>query len=83
MRTKPKETTRPGEVPKEKRRTVPEETRKPQRPPRSTLARKATTLFTSAVYPSDGCSFAGPTRGATRTVHEVAIPDEVIPSQKE
>ena len=51
MRTKPKETTRLGKVPKERRRTIPEEKRKPQRPPRSTSARKATTLFTSAVYP--------------------------------
>ena len=40
------------------------------------------TLFTSVVYPSDGLSFAGPARGATRTVPEVAVSDEVRPSQK-
>ena len=52
--TKPKETTRPGEVPKERLRTVPEETWKPQRLLRPTSALAATTLFTLAVYPSEG-----------------------------
>ena len=60
----------------------PEETWKPQRPPRSTSARTATTLFASAVYPSDSHSVAGLARSAKRTVPEVAIQDEVRPRHK-
>ena len=68
--------------PQKRPRTIPEKKWKPQRPPKSTSAREATTLFTSAVYSFDGCSFAGPARGATRTVPEVAVSYEVRPSQK-
>ena len=67
---------------RDRRRAVPEETRKPQRSPRSTSARTTTALFTSAVYPSDGHSFSGPARGATRTVPKVVVSDEVRPNQK-
>ena len=46
-RTEPQKTKRPGEVSKERWRTVLEKARKPQRLPGPTSARETTTLFTS------------------------------------
>ena len=71
-----------GRGPQRKKENGPRRDGKPQRPSRFTSARTATTLFTSVVYPSDGCSFASPARGAIRTVPEVAVSYEVKPSQK-
>ena len=39
-------------------------------------------LFTSAVYPSDSHSIAGPAQSEKRTVPEVADPDGVRPRHK-
>ena len=79
MRTEPQKTKRPGEVSKQRWRTVLEEAWKPQRSSGPTSTRETITLFTSAVHPLDGLSITGPARSTKRTVPEVANSNEVGP----
>ena len=81
-RTEPQKTKRPGEVSKERWRTVPEKAWKPQRSSRLTSTRETTTLFTSAVHPLNRLSITGPARSAKRSVPKVANSNEVRPLHK-
>ena len=78
----PEKTERPGEVSKERWRTVPEKAWKPQRSSGPTSPRETTTLFTSAVHPLNIHSIAGLGRSAKQTVPEVAVSNEVRPLHK-
>ena len=57
-------------------RTIPEETRQRQGPPGSTSARATAMLPILAVHSPDSLCITGLTRGTTREIPQVAIPDK-------
>ena len=81
-RTKPQKIKRLGKVPTKRWRAIPKKAWKPQRSSGSTVTRKTTTLFASAIHSPNSLSVTSPARSTKRAVPEVANTHEVRPHHK-
>ena len=78
----PKKTKRPGEVSKERWRTVPEKAWKPHRSSGPTSTRETIMLLTSTVHPLNSLNITSPARSVERIVLEMANSIEIKPHHK-